>query len=127
MQVGEQVVCVDDRFPRPLARYYPNLPIKDKTYTIRAVFIGRGVMHPVGEVIDGEVGLLLKELVNGMDPRHKHKQELGFNSARFRSLRDQDASADDEEELVRVRTAPKIEPLKEMPLAYPPGHQPRSV
>ena len=123
MQVGEQVVCVDDQFPRPLAKYYINLPMKDNTYTVRAMFIGRGVMHPVGEIAYGEIGLLLKELVNGMDPRHKHRQELGFNSARFRPLQDSDASADDEEELVRVRAAPKVEPLKEMPLPYSLGYQ----
>lgn len=127
MQVGEQVVCVDDQFPRPLAKYYINLPKKDNTYTVRAVFTGRGVMHPAGETTHGEIGLLLKELVNGIDPRHKHKQELGFNSARFRALRDQDAGADEEEELVRVRTAPKVEPLKEMPLPYSPSHQRRPI
>ena len=127
MQVGQLVVCVDDQFPRPLVNYYLNLPVKDNTYTVRAVFIGRGVMHPAGETAHGEIGLLLKELVNGMDPRHKHKQELGFNSARFRPLRDLDATADDEEELVRVRTAPKVEPLKEMPLPHSPSHQRRSV
>ena len=122
MQVGEQVVCVDDQFPRPLAKYYINLPKKDNTYTVRAVFIGRGVMHPAGETTHGEIGLLLEVLVNGMDPRHKNKQELGFNSARFQALLDPDAWADDEEELVRVRTAPKVEPLKEMPLPYSPSH-----
>lgn len=127
MQVGQLVVCVDDQFPKPLAKYYIDLPKKDNTYTVRAVFIGRGVMHPAGETIYGEIGLLLKELVNGMDPRHKHKQELGFNSARFRALRDPDACADDEEELVRVRTAPKVEPLKEMPLPYSPSHQPKPI
>ena len=128
MQVGEQVVCVDDRFPRPLARYYLNLPMKDSTYTVRAVFVGRGVMHPAGETTHGDIGLLLKELVNGMDPRHKHEQELGFNSARFRPLCDPEASAEDEPELVRVRrTAPKVEPLKEMPLPYSPSHQHRSI
>ena len=125
MRVGQLVVCMDDQFPRPLAKHYINLPIKDNTYTVRAVFIGRGVMHPAGETTHGEIGLLLKELVNGMDPRHKHKQELGFSSARFRPLRDPDASADDEEELVRVRTALKVAPLKEMPLPYSPSHQPR--
>lgn len=127
MQVGKQVVCVDDEFPRPLAKYYVNLPMKDHTYTVRAIFIGRGVMHPAAETTHGEIGLLLKELVNGMDPRHKHKQELGFSSARFRPLRDPAASADHEEELVRVRTAPKVEPLKELPLPYSPGHQHRSI
>jgi len=119
------VVCVDDQFPRPLAKCYIHLPTKDNTYTVRAVFIGRGVMHPAGETTHGEIGLLLKELINGMDPRHKHKQELGFSSARFRPLRDANASADDEEELVRVRTAPKVAPLKEMSLPYSPSHQPR--
>jgi hypothetical protein len=127
MQVGEQVVCVDAQFPRPLARYYVNLPMKDNTYTVRAVFVGRGVMHPAGETTHGEIGLLLEELVNGLDARHKHKQELGFSSARFRPLRNTDASADDEEELVRVRTAPQVEPVKEMVLPYSPGHQPRSL
>lgn len=121
MQAGEHVVCVDDRFPKPLARYYLNLPIKDKTYTIRAVFIGRGVMHPGPGADDGEVGLLLEELLNGMDPRHKYKQELGFNSERFRPLRERDGSAEIEDELVRVRIGPKAEPLKQMPLPYSPN------
>jgi len=127
MQVGEQVICVDDQFPRPLASYYLNLPVKDKTYTIRAVFIGRAVMHPAGETPHGEIGLLLEEMANGRDPRHKHNQELGFNSARFRPLRDPGASADNEEELVWVRTAPKVQPLKELPLPHSPSHQPKSI
>jgi hypothetical protein len=127
MKVGEQVVCVDDQFPRPLARYYLNLPKKDKIYTVRAVFVGRGVLHPAGETTDGEIGLLLKELVNGMDPRHKHKQELGFNCERFRPLREDEATAEEEEELVRVRRTPSIEPLKEMPLPYLPNHPPKSL
>jgi hypothetical protein len=127
MRVGKQVVCVDDQFPTPLAKYYLNLPMKDNTYTVRAVFIGRGVMHPAGETTNGEIGLLLEELINGMDPRHKHKQELGFNSGRFRALLDLDAQADDDEELVMVRTASKVEPLKEMPLPYSPSQQPKSI
>ena len=120
MQVGEHVVCVDDRFPKPLARYYLNLPIKDKTYTVRGVFIGRGIMHPRRVTDDGEIGLLLEELVNGMDPRHKYRQELGFNSARFRPLREREVSTETEDELVMVRTAPKATSLKEMPLPYSP-------
>lgn len=124
MQVGEHVVCVDDQFPRPLTKYYVNLPMKDITYTVRAIFIGRGVMHPAAETTHGEIGLLLKELVNGIDPRNKHQQELGFNSTRFRPLRAWEGSADEQKEMVRVRTAPKLEPLKTMPLPYSPGHQP---
>lgn len=127
MHVGEQVICVDDQFPRPLAKYYVNLPMKDNTYTVRAIFVGRDVMHPAGGINHSEMGVLLEELVNGMDPRHKHKQELGFRSTRFRPLGEPEAGADDEAELVRVRTAHKVEPLKEMPLPYSPGHQTRSL
>ena len=125
MQVGEYVVCVDDRFPKPLARYYLNLPVRDRTYTVRAVFVGRGVMHPGPGTDDAEIGLLLEELVNGTDQRHKYKQELGFNSERFRPLRERYASIETEEELVRVRAAPKAEPLKEMALPYSPDPQPK--
>ena len=127
MQIGEQVVCVDDQFPRALANCYLNPPKKDKTYTVRAVFVGRGVVHPAGETTHGEIGLLLKELVNGMDPRHKHKHELGFNCERFRRLRDPEASVEEEEVLVRVQTTPKIEPLKALPLPSSPNHPPKSI
>lgn len=127
MQVGQQVVCVDDQFPKPLAKYYLNLPIKDKIYTVRAVFVGRGVMHPGRESADGEIGLLLKELINGIDPRNKYQQELGFNSERFRPLRYLDPRTENEDELVRVRTALKTDPLKEMPLPYSPSPQPEDL
>lgn len=122
MQVGQQVVCVDDHFPKPLAKSYTNLPIKDKVYTIRAVFVGRSLMHPQGGEADSEIGLLLQELVNGSDPRNRYHQELGFNSERFRPLLHLDSTAEneDEAELVRVEVAPKAEPLKEMPLPYSP-------
>jgi hypothetical protein len=126
MQVGEHVVCVDDRFPKPLARYYLNLPIRGRAYTVRAVFIGRGVMHPGPATDDGEIGLLLEELVNGMDPRHKYKQELGFNSERFRPLRERETSTETEDELVSVRTAPKSAPLKQLPLPYSPNSHAKS-
>jgi hypothetical protein len=121
MQVGEQVICVDDRFAKPLAKYYVNLPIKNEAYTIRAVFVGRRLMHPIGGAADGEIGLLLRELPNGTDPRNKYQQELGFNSERFRPLRHQDAGSENQEELVMVRAAPRTEPLKQMPLPYSPN------
>jgi hypothetical protein len=116
MQVGQKVVCVDDHFPTPLAKYYLNLPVKDKVYTIRAVYLGRGVMHSAPGESDGQIGLLLHEIVNGPDPRNKYQQELGFNSERFVPLRTMDTSEEDEEELVGVRAAPKSEPLKALPL-----------
>jgi len=111
MQVGNQVVCVDDRFPGPLAKYYDNLPVKGKTYTVRAVFIGRRVMHTKPGAADGEIGLLLKELLNGPDPRNVHGQELGFNSERFRPLEELDDATETENEeqyeYVHVLAKPK--------------------
>jgi hypothetical protein len=98
MTVGQQVVCVDDRFPGPLAKYYDQLPVKGRTYTIRAVFIGRRVMHTAPGAADGEIGLLLKELLNKPDPRNIHGQELGFNSERFRPLEELDATTENEQE-----------------------------
>jgi hypothetical protein len=98
MQVGQKVVCVDDRFPTPLAKYYINLPVKGKTYTIRAVFLGRRVMHTQPGAADGEIGLLLQELKNGPDPRNKHAQELGFNSDRFRPLEELADTTENEQE-----------------------------
>jgi len=100
MRVGQEVVCVDDYFPGPLAKYYANLPVKGKTYTIRAVFIGRRVMHTKPGAADGEIGVLLQELINGTDPRNKHGQELGFNAERFRPLESMDTSTENEDELV---------------------------
>ncbi|HWX19700.1 MAG TPA: hypothetical protein VN578_07320 [Candidatus Binatia bacterium] len=123
MQVGQQVVCVDDHFPKPLAKHYDNLPVKGEIYTIRSVFLGRRLMHPTPGAADsenGQIGLLLRGLVNGTDPRNKYCQELGFNSERFRPFQHLDDESENEAELVRVRTAPKVEPLKEMPLPYSP-------
>lgn len=120
MQVGQQVVCVDDEFPKPLARYYVNLPTKGKVYTIRSVFVGRRLMHPTAEMDVGEIGLLLVELVNDKDPRSKHQQELGFNSERFRPLLNLESHSENEDELVRVGIVPHPEPLKHMPLPYSP-------
>ncbi len=100
MRVGQEVVCVDDYCPGPLAKYYTNLPVKGKTYTIRAVFIGRRVMHTKPGAADGEIGVLLQELINGTDPRNKHGQELGFNAERFRPLESMDTSTENEDELV---------------------------
>jgi len=102
MQVGQQVVCVDDGFPGPLAKYYQSLPVKGRTYTIRAVYIGRRVMHTKPGAADGEIGLLLKELLNGPDPRNVHGLELGFNSERFRPLEEISDAAENEFEEVNA-------------------------
>jgi hypothetical protein len=66
----------------------------------------------------GSIADAMNQVGNGMDPS---------NSARFRPLWDSDTSADDEPELVRVRTAAKVEPLKEMPLPYSPSYLPKPI
>jgi hypothetical protein len=121
MHVGQQVVCIDDYFAGPLAKYYVNLPVKGKAYTIRAIYLGRAIMHgsqPGGS--DGEIGLLLQELVNPPDPRNKHRLELGFKAERFRPLQEMDTETENEDELVMTGVAGKEEPLKAFPI---PGHE----
>jgi len=115
-------VCVDDRFPGPLAKHYTNLPVKGTIYTVRAVFVARAVMHPsAAGAADGEIGILLKELKNPPDPRNKYGQELGFKSDRFRPLdtREESEHAEDGELVtIGVSKPQPPEPLKTMP--WPP-------
>ena len=80
MQVGQRVVCVNDTFEGWITEYYDQLPVKDQTYTIRAVSLGRGTL--VGSD-SAEVRLLLEELHNVADPHHIGGDELGFRSDRF--------------------------------------------
>ncbi len=83
MQVGQRVICVNDTFEVWIHEYYDQLPVKDKTYTIRAVTLGRGTL--VGSD-SAEVRLLLEELHNEADPHHIGAEELGFRSDRFAPL-----------------------------------------
>jgi hypothetical protein len=84
---GQQVVCIDDHFAGPLAKHFIQLPVKGTVYTVRAVYLGRKVLHPGSPgAADGEIGVLLKELQNPPDPRNKYGQELGFNGNRFKPL-----------------------------------------
>ena len=83
VQVGQRVVCINDRFEPWVYEYYDQTPTKGVVYTIRAVSLGRGTL--VGSE-NAEVKLLLEELHNGPDPHHKHGEELGFRSDRFAPL-----------------------------------------
>ena len=87
MQVGQRVVCVNDTFDAWVHEYYDQLPVKDQTYTIRAVSLGRGTL--VGSD-SAEVRLLLEELQNEADPHHVGLEELGFRSDRFAPLEEID-------------------------------------
>ncbi len=86
---GQKVVCINDEFPAPAIKLYSQLPKKDSVYTVRSVYVGRGsyFQHDSGSR-DGEIGLLLEELLNPVDPSLKAglRGELGFNSERFRPL-----------------------------------------
>jgi hypothetical protein len=85
--VGQKVVCIDDNFPAPIAKYYVALPKKNVTYSIRQVYVARAIMHPATRgAADGEIGVLLEELSNPPDPRNMHHQELGFKAERFKPL-----------------------------------------
>jgi len=87
MQVGQQVVCINDTFEGWVHEYYDQLPSKGLIYTIRAVSLGRGTLRGSDSA---EVRLLLEELHNGQDPHHVGGEELGFRSDRFAPLEEVD-------------------------------------
>lgn len=84
MQVGNRVTCINDQFPEEIQATYFQLPVLDETYTVRAVYPGRAKLNSRPD--DGaEVGILLEELHNPVDPRVRPVGlEMGFNSERFR-------------------------------------------
>ena len=80
MNVGDKVVCVDDRFAPEVAALYTALPKKGVVYVVRDVRLG---IQP--DCRTGDVSLLLVGLVN---PRAESRSALerGFSAARFRRL-----------------------------------------
>lgn len=99
-EVGQKVVCIDDKFTARVSEMFAELPKEGVTYTVRAVRLGRtnpGFLAP--EVPrEATVQLLLVELRNGADPAHNHRGELGFNAERFRALRRQPKGPQEEPE-----------------------------
>lgn len=86
---GQKVICINDEFPPAASRLFQQLPRKDVVYTVRAVYLGRGsYTRAESGQRDGEIGLLLEEIVNPRDPalRKGLNGELGFNSERFAPL-----------------------------------------
>jgi hypothetical protein len=86
---GQKVVCINDDFPPQALELFEQLPRKDAVYTVRAVYVGRGSYSKAESGRrDGEIGVLLEELVNPRDPALKQglNGELGFNSERFAPL-----------------------------------------
>jgi len=97
MVKGQRVVCINDSFPQFVRALYKQLPVKNKAYTIREVFLGREKIVKGGE--SATVGLLLEELKNPPDPFHAGQQELGFSSERFAPLDELPAEENVEEEV----------------------------
>lgn len=106
---GQKVVCINDDFPPEAAVLFAELPKKDQAYTVRGMYIGRGsyYRHESGKK-DGEIGLLLEEVLNPRDPALKTglNGELGFNSERFAPLEtDQEGATAEEEEEFALPTS----------------------
>lgn len=88
-QKGQKVICINGEFSPLAFEMYDRLPKKDSVYTIRAIYIGRGnFTRAESGKKDGEIGVLLEEIRNPVDPALKSglNGELGFNSERFAPL-----------------------------------------
>jgi hypothetical protein len=113
---GQKVVCINDQFEPWVYDLYRALPKKGRTYTIRAMSVGRS--NPKFSVNDDaelkltdaefDILVLLKELQNPEDPHSSVKQELGFRSERFAPLEEDTEEVEDEaEELIGAGAATK--------------------
>ncbi len=80
MTVGSKVVCIDDKFPLGIEKFYVALPKAGVVYVIREMTVGISLQ---GE--EGEVCVLLVGLNN---PRSNKPPfpERGFKAERFRPL-----------------------------------------
>jgi len=97
---GQRVVCVDDKFHASIAKMFAQLPIKDRVYTVRDVYLGQEAPGSDGATC----GILLMELLNPVD---KRKRELGFNSERFAPL--DNANEEEEETTEEVEVGDLVE------------------
>lgn len=82
---GDEVVLVDDKWP-PFIAMYDNVPVKNKSYTVRDVRLGRvKIENPTGDENNCEVAITLEGLINGFDPHFEGDLiELAFRADRFR-------------------------------------------
>jgi hypothetical protein len=103
-QTGQKVVCIDDEFAPWVYDLYRALPKKDRTYTVRAVAVGRS--NPTFAVTDEadlqitgaefDMLILLEELLNPEDPHSTVKQELGFRAERFAPMLEEEHEEEQE-------------------------------
>lgn len=80
MTVGSKVVCIDDKFPLGIEKFYTALPKAGVVYVIREMMVGISLQ---GE--EGEVCVLLVGLNNPRSSKAPFP-ERGFKAERFRPL-----------------------------------------
>ena len=80
MTVGTKVVCIDDKFPLGIEKFYTALPKAGVVYVIREMSVGISLQ---GE--EGEVCVLLVGLNNPRSSKEPFP-ERGFKAERFRPL-----------------------------------------
>lgn len=83
---GDKVVLLDDRWPNFIAMY-DNIPIKNKTYVVRDVRLGRTTTKNSDNPEDVDVAITLEGIKNGPDALcESGLVELAFRATRFRKL-----------------------------------------
>ncbi len=82
MTVGSKVVCIDDKFPLGIEKFYTALPKAGVIYVIREMCVGISLQ---GE--EGEICVLLVGLSNPRSSKAPFP-ERGFKADRFRPLED---------------------------------------
>lgn len=109
-EVGEKVVCVDDRFHPEIAFLYTALPEKGKVYTVRECEPGRSKWMSEQKGWDSvDMKVLLSELLNPVDPSTLKgcPSELGFAARRFAPLDSlENLESEEVEELVPAELVP---------------------
>jgi hypothetical protein len=106
-QNGQKIICINDSFEPWVYDLYRALPKKGRTYTVRALSVGRS--NPKFSVDEDanlklteaefDILLLLQELQNPEDPHSNAKQELGFRSDRFAPIEEVEEEREIEEEI----------------------------
>src|ERR1035437_2631102 len=64
--LGDKVVCVDDKFPPDIGKLYDALPVKDVSYVVRDIRLG------INLTLQGDVSVLLIRLRVGGGQRRAH-------------------------------------------------------
>jgi hypothetical protein len=93
MMTGQKVVCVDDKFPLGIEKFYTALPRAGVTYVIRDVSLGVSL-----QLEPGEVAITLVGLVNPCSDTPPYP-ERAFRAERFRPLDDERLRQEREAEL----------------------------